>query len=214
VRKNSVALVNTSRSTSDNRANESSTNSESSISTVHILERAQRGDRAALHALIDRAMPPVRRWARGRLPQYARQDANTEDVVQDAVLGTIKNIKRLRRVTLGGVQAYLRQSVVNRIRDLIRGKKRRGIVIELDENLPDNRLSPLEAAIRRERHDRFLDALRRLSPTDRQVIVWRLELGYSVEEIAPRLGKSNAAAGMTVTRAVARLAKQLGLARS
>jgi RNA polymerase sigma factor (sigma-70 family) len=214
VRKNSVALVNTSRSTSGNRANESSTNSESSISTVHILERAQRGDRAALHALIDRAMPPVRRWARGRLPQYARQDANTEDVVQDAVLGTIKNIKRLRRVTLGGVQAYLRQSVVNRIRDLIRGKKRRGIVIELDENLPDNRLSPLEAAIRRERHDRFLDALRRLSPTDRQVIVWRLELGYSVEEIAPRLGKSNAAAGMTVTRAVARLATQLDLARS
>ena len=64
-----------------------------------------------------------------------------------------------------------------------------------------------------EQLDRFLEALQRLRPADRQVIVWRVELGYSVDEIAARLGKSTAAAGMSVTRAMARLAKELDLAQ-
>ena len=62
-----------------------------------------------------------------------------------------------------------------------------------------------------ERLDRFLEALRRLRPADRQIVVWRIELGYTAEEIATRLGKSKAAAGMSVSRALARLAKELDL---
>ena len=63
----------------------------------------------------------------------------------------------------------------------------------------------------REQLDRFLEALRRLRPADRQVIVWRIELGYTAEEIATKLGKSKAAAGMTVSRAMTRLAKEMNL---
>ena len=63
----------------------------------------------------------------------------------------------------------------------------------------------------REQLDRFLEALRRLRPADRQVIVWRIELGYTADEIATKLGKSKAAAGMTVTRAMTRLAKEMNL---
>jgi RNA polymerase sigma factor (sigma-70 family) len=184
---------------------------DASASTLHVLERAQRGDATALQALIERAAPPVRRWARGRLPRQFRSDANTEDVVQDAVLGMVKNVKRMQILTVGGVQAYLRTSVVNRIRDVIRGSLRRGLAVEADDTLRDAAPSPLERAISAQRHDRFVAALQQLKPSDRQVIVWRLELGYSVEEIAPRLGKSKAATGMTVTRAVRRLAKELAL---
>ena len=75
----------------------------------------------------------------------------------------------------------------------------------------DSQPSPLESAIMREKLEIFLGALQRLKPADRQVIVWRLELGWSVDEIASRLGKSKAAAGMTVTRAMARLAAALNL---
>jgi RNA polymerase sigma-70 factor (ECF subfamily) len=182
-----------------------------SDSTVEVLERAQRGDELAAEILIERALPPVRRWARGRLPQYARSGADTEDVVQDAFLRTLRSIKRFQHRTVGGLQAYLRRAVVNRIRDLIRGSKRRGTEVGVDPEQRDWMPSPLEAAIMRQQLDRFLEALRRLRPADRQVIVWRIELGYSAEEIATRLGKSKAAAGMTVTRAMARLAKELHL---
>ena len=182
-----------------------------SDSTLHVLERAQGGDELAAKILIERALPSVRRWARGRLPRYARSDADTEDVVQDAFLRTLRRIKRFQHRTVGGLQAYLRQAVVNRVRDLIRGSKRRGTGTRVDAEPRDWKPSPLEAAIMREQLDRFLEALRRLRPADRQVIVWRIELGYTADEIATKLGKSKAAAGMTVTRAMTRLAKEMNL---
>ena len=151
-------------------------------------------------------MPGVRRWACGRLPHYVRGDADTEDVLQDAVLSTLKGLKRFRHDTVGGLQAYLRTSVINRIRDLIRGSNRRGVQLEMVDEHVDGQASPAERALARERLDDFLDAMRQLKPADRQIIIWRVELGYSAEEIAARLGKSRAAAGMSVGRAMKRLA--------
>ncbi len=180
-------------------------------STLDVLERARRGDRSAAQVLIARAVPPLRRWSRGRVPHYARGTADTEDVVQDAVLGTFKRIERFEHRTVGALQAYLREAVMNRIRDLIRSSRRRGTTVELKDDLPLQDLSPLEVAIRAEKSERFLKALQALSPADRQVIVWRIELGYTVSEISERLGKSKAAAGMTVSRALQRLSKVLRL---
>jgi RNA polymerase sigma-70 factor (ECF subfamily) len=178
-------------------------------STIHVLERARRGDHSAARILIERALPPLRRWSRGRLPGYARAGEDTEDVVQDAILGTFKRVKRFEHRTVGGLQAYLREAVVNRIRDLIRGSRRRGLKVPTGEDLRDTLPSPLERAIMRERLDEFLEALQRLRPVDRQVIVWRVELGYSVDEIAQRLGKSKAASAMAVSRALARLGTEM-----
>lgn len=183
----------------------------SSDSTLHVLKRAQGGDEAAARDLMERAMPSVRRWARGRLPTYARGAADTEDIVQDVFLRTLKNLKQFRHHTVGALHAYLRQSVINRIRDVIRGTRRRAVELDSDAEAPDWRPSPLERAILRERVEHFLDALTRLRPVDRQVVVWRLELGYTPQEIADRLGKSEAAAAMAVSRAMARLAKELKL---
>lgn len=180
-------------------------------STIRVLERAQAGDRSAAMILIERAAPSVRRWAHGKLPTSVRNDADTEDIVQDAVLRTLKSIDRFKHRTVGGMQAYLRTSVINRIRDLLRASARRGIGEEFTDETSDSSPSPLEAAIMRENLDAFLEALQRLKPADRQLIVWRVELGYSVDEIATRLSKSKAAAGMSVTRAMARLGKELNL---
>src|SRR5688500_3737587 len=182
-----------------------------SDSTLHVFERAQDGDEVAAKILIERALPSVRRWARGRLPRYARSESDTEDIVHDAFLRTLKGIKRFQHRTVGGLQAYLRRAVVNRIRDLIRRSNRRGTAIDGEPEARDWQPSQLERAIMRQQLDQFLEAMRQLRPADRQVIVWRIELGYSVQEIAVKLGKSNAAAGMTVSRAMTRLAKELRL---
>jgi RNA polymerase sigma-70 factor (ECF subfamily) len=180
-------------------------------STLNVLERAKAGDSAAARTLIERALPSVRRWAHGRLPRYARRGDDTEDVVQDVFLRTFRRIERFQHRTVGGLQAYLRQAVVNRVRDLIRGSKRRGIQTALDADPPDWKPSPLEAAILRQQLDRFLEGLQKLRPPDRQVVIWRIELGYTADEIATKLGKSRAAAGMTISRALTRLAKAMDL---
>jgi RNA polymerase sigma factor (sigma-70 family) len=181
-------------------------------STIRVLERARAGDRSAAIVLLERATPSVREWARGRIPQSVRNDADTEDVVQDAVLRTIRRITSFQHRTVGGMHAYLRASVINRIRDLVRASGRRGAVETLTDDVRSPMPSALEVAITHETFDRFLDALQHLRPADRQLIVWRLQLGYSVDEIATKLGKSKAAAGMSVTRATVRLGEELKLA--
>jgi RNA polymerase sigma-70 factor (ECF subfamily) len=180
-------------------------------STIHVLERAKNGDDSAARILVGRAVPLLRRWAHGRIPSYSRGYADTDDDVQDAVLQTLKRIKAFEHRSVAALQAYLRESVLNGIRDVIRRTRRRGIPTEPTEDLPDNNPSPLEAAIMKDRSDRFLAALQRLRPADRLAIVWRIELGYSAEEIAKRLGKSTDAARMTINRAVARLAKEMNV---
>ena len=180
-------------------------------STLLILERARLGDRTAAMLLLERAVPAVRQWSRGRLPPIARAEANTEDVVQEAVLRVLPRISRFRHETVGGLQAYLRTVVMNRIRDLIRKSKRHGTPVAVDaEPLPDDDPSPLELAMRRQNVDRFLAALQRLAPSERQLIIWRIELGWSVDEIAARQGKTKAAARMAIRRAIERLDAALG----
>jgi RNA polymerase sigma-70 factor (ECF subfamily) len=184
---------------------------ESFDSTIQVLDKARRGDHSAARILIGRAVPSLRRWAHGRLPAYGRGPADTEDIVNDAVVQSLRRIGLFEHRTVGALQAYLRETVLNRIRDVVRRVRRRGVPEELDERLEDRDLSPFELAIQHERLEKFLEALQRLRPADRQLIVWRVELGYSYAEIAERLGKSNDATAVSVRRALARLAKELGV---
>jgi RNA polymerase sigma factor (sigma-70 family) len=135
----------------------------------------------------------------------------TEDIRQDAVLRTLKRIGTFEHRTVGALQKYLQVAVVNSIRDIARRVRRRGIPVELPEVLYDDAPSPEDEAILRERSEKFVEALTRLPPTDRQVIIWRVELGYSYEEIAQRLGKSIEASRVTMNRALKRLKKEMGI---
>ena len=181
-------------------------------STLDVYDRARTGDGSAARVLIERFAEPLLRWSRGRLPHYARASANTEDIVQDAVVRALACADRFEHRTVGGMLAYLRETVRNRIRDEVRRVMRRGVPEELPEAVYDHGYSPLEALILKERSERYLAALRTLRPQDRQAIIFRLEHRLPFEEIAERMGKSSAdAARMAVTRAVKRLADAIGV---
>jgi RNA polymerase sigma-70 factor (ECF subfamily) len=61
-------------------------------STLALIERAKRGDQSALDKLFSRHYAPLRRWASGRLPRWARDVADTDDIVQEVLLQTFKRI--------------------------------------------------------------------------------------------------------------------------
>jgi len=180
-------------------------------STVQVLSRARRGDKSAVRILIERALPPLRRWTHGRIPQHGRASADTEDLLQDAVLRTLKRIEKFELRTVDALQWYLRKAVVNNIRSIARGVKRRGTPAELPDNIHDAAATPEDEAILRERTTKFVEALTRLRTSDRQVLIWYYELGYSGAEIARRLDKSLEATHMIVSRARKRLRKEMGL---
>src|SRR5262245_60264019 len=94
-------------------------------STEDLLARVRQGDRDALDALIDRCLPALRRWARGRLPAGARGLLDTQDIVQDAMVRALDHLDTFESRHEGALQAYLRQAVINRIRDEARRVERR-----------------------------------------------------------------------------------------
>jgi RNA polymerase sigma-70 factor (ECF subfamily) len=176
-------------------------------SSFELLERFKKGDAQALDDLLRRHLGRLRRWAAGRLPSQARDAADTDDVVQDTVIQTLRKIEGFEYRREGALQAYLRQGVMNRLRDLIRRSKRRPANDPLDEDVPDAEASPLEEAIGREAVERYERALAVLKDSDREAIIGRLELGYDYDELARALDKpSPGAARLAVRRAVIRLA--------
>jgi RNA polymerase sigma-70 factor, ECF subfamily len=178
--------------------------------TRDLLVRARAGDQQSVGVLFERCLPALQRWARGRLPAYARDVADTQDLVQETVLHTLNQLPAFQPRHQGALQAYLRQAVANRIRDEIRRVQRRPTPVELADGHPDMAPSPLEHAIGREGMERYEAALQRLKPSDREAIVARLELQQSYEEVAVAMGKTNAnAARVAVTRALARLVAEM-----
>ena len=180
-------------------------------SSLTLLERARAGDREALESLIARYLPRLQRWASGRLPPWARDMAETQDLVQEALFQTFKRIERFEPRGEGALHAYLRQAILNRIREELRRATRRPPRSELDSAAEDDARSPLAAAIGQEAIDRYERALARLRPEDRELVVARIELGYTNREIAELLDKPTPnAARMATERAVVRLAKEMG----
>lgn len=178
--------------------------------TVELLARARGGDDEALDALFRRCIPALSRWARGRLPSYARDLLDTQDLVQETVVHMLRHIDSFEYRHEGAVHAYLRQAVLNRIRDEIRRRARRPADVELSDRYAATDASPLEAAIGQQGIERYERALARLRPEDREAIVGRMELQYSYKELAVILGKPTPdAARVAVARAVARLATEM-----
>lgn len=178
--------------------------------TTRLLARARAGDADALNDLFSRHVPLLSRWARGRLPGWARDGADTHDLVQETVLQTFKNMQGFEPRGKGALRAYLRQALLNRVRNEIRRVGRRPTIEPLDDRAPTLESSPLQLAIRQQQQERYERALFRLKDSDRELIVARLELGMTYEEMAEALGKPSwNAARMAVVRALIRLADEL-----
>ena len=183
-------------------------------STFDLLVRVRAGDPQAREWLFARYLPRLRRWASGRLPGWARDAVDTQDLVQDTLIQVLKHVERFEPRREGAFQAYLRQAISNRIRNVQRDRARRPGDAPLDDNLPGGDMSPLERAIGTQRLERYEAALQRLRQIDREAIVARLEMGCTYEEMAAMLDLPSAdAARKASERALVRLAKELGAER-
>src|SRR5687767_8011303 len=146
--------------------------------TIELVVRAQTGDRQAVEALLQRSIPQLKRWAHGKLPAAARSTLDTGDLVQETVLHVLRRLDTFQPRHVGAMQAYLRQSVLNRIRDEVRKIGRHPPPVELPEDHPGDKTSPLEMAIESEDYERYRRALKTLTPRDRELIVARIEIQW------------------------------------
>lgn len=179
-------------------------------STAHLFSQARQGDRLARDRLFERYSEILTRWAHGRLPAFARDLADTEDLVQSTLLHALDKVEGFDPRWEGAFLDYLRRGVRNRIVDHIRRRRRRPEEVPLPEDLRDPRTSPSDEVAESEQWERYETALDQLSDQARQAVFLRVELGWSYQEIAEALGVASAnAARMRAARAVLELARRM-----
>ena len=188
------------------------------VSTAEALALAVAGEDSALNDLIQHYLPSIKRSARGRLPKGARDRGDTDDLVQDALVGFLGRLRQFKALRPGAMLAFLHISIKNRIRDEARRLSRRPAIEDIDvAELTASSRSPFEEVALRETAVRFERALATLREPERRAIAG-VELGYSYEELAGVLGKPTANAARVASvrafnKVVARMVVEPGQPR-
>lgn len=180
-------------------------------STATLLVAFQDGDLAAREKLFARCLPLLRRWAHGRLPRYGRDLSETEDLVQVSLIRALNRLERFEAGRPGALLAYLRQILLNAVREELRRSGRRGPAGRPVEELADPAPSVLEQTLGHEALEAYEAALEHLTDKQRSAVILRLEFDMTYPEIAAELESASPdAARMLVARGLAELARRMG----
>ncbi|MEV2215108.1 sigma-70 family RNA polymerase sigma factor [Streptomyces sp. NPDC050997] len=128
-----------------------------------------------------------------------------EDVVQDAFIALFRRHGR-RLAAVDDPEAYLRTSVVNGARSVLRRRRTvRAHVPEREQHAPP----PEDHVLLREDHREVLAALGHLTARQREVLVLRYWSHLTEAQIAETLGLSRGTVKSTASRALVALGKRL-----
>ncbi|GAP46006.1 ECF subfamily RNA polymerase sigma-24 factor [Streptomyces azureus] len=132
-----------------------------------------------------------------------------EDVVQDAFAALLHRHGR-RLADLDDPEAYLRTSVVNSARSVLRRRRTaRAYIPERQHHVPSADQSVLLA----ETHQEVINALQHLTRRQREVLVLRYWSDLTEAQIADTLGVSRGTVKSTANRALNALGRQLEIPR-
>lgn len=149
------------------------------LSDLALVARARAGDGPALDVLVERYAPRVNRIAAQALGDF--EDAR--DAAQESLVKLCTRLRQFR----GDAQfaTWLHRLVVNTCRDLqARKEARPSEPLELGEEPTGTELDPADATLLADLRGDVANALARLSPDQRAVVVLRDAFGLSYEEIA------------------------------
>jgi RNA polymerase sigma-70 factor (ECF subfamily) len=186
-----------------------------------LLRRARDGDGDAFDVLIRRSEERIARLVRARMGAELRAIEESGDLVQTALVAAVRDLPRFEERGEGSFLRWLSAVVENNIRHHLRDVKRSrrdpARAVPLDTSLAEQQarvdVSPSAAAMGNELEEKYLGALDRLEPVDREVLLLHLELGWTHQEIATALqAASSEAVRKRVARALARLEAFMGSA--
>lgn len=191
--------------------------------TQELVTLAREGDRCALDQLCSMYGERIRRIIRLRMGKELRSRLESMDLVNEALLCAVRDLKEFTYRDEGDFLRWLAQIAENRIRDnldrLHAHKRDNRKESPLNDpasrgtnghnRVPQPALSTTPSAIlsKKEDLDRLETAIDKLKPEYREIILLAKIEGLSYKEIADRLNKSTDMVGYLLSRAMLALAE-------
>jgi RNA polymerase sigma-70 factor (ECF subfamily) len=191
-----------------------------------LLQSARAGEGAALGRLLEPYRNYLTLLARLQVGRRLQGKVDASDLVQETFMEAHRDFARFRGTTEGELMAWLRQILATNLADEVRrfqGTRRRNVRLErnlavqldqssqaLDCGLVDRSASPSEKAARRERAVLLADALERLPPAYREVLILRHLEELRFPEVARRMGRTLDSVKNLWVRALAQVRDLLG----
>ncbi len=187
-----------------------------------VLARAKAGDRDALQSVFDPHLAPLHAFVRLRAQGLPRRREGADDVVQSVCRQAIEKIELVRADDPDGFRRWLFATASNLISDKFDFHTAARRDARKDEPAVDSRVdeadvarcfadlrTPSRYAMTKEECARIEAALARLPEDYREVVLLAQIAKLPREEVAARLGRSDAAVRQLLARARARLATLL-----
>lgn len=166
---------------------------------------ARTGEARAVEDFLRAIQTPVLRYCRAKMATHGT--LTPQDVAQDVLYAVCDALPRYTPTSGTSVMAFVLGIARYKIVDSYRsgGRDRSVPVEQFPEDPTDVADGPEFAAVRSTETARLRAALATLSEHHREVIVYRVALGYSAEEVATLLGTTAGAVRVTQHRAMAKL---------
>jgi RNA polymerase sigma-70 factor, ECF subfamily len=173
---------------------------------AELVDRAVRGDPEATAALLALVRPGVVRYCRAHLGRVGGRYTTADDVSQEVCLAVLRSLPRFRDQGRP-FSAFVYGIAAHKIADAQRAAVRHLAVTPVDTVLdrPDPAPGPEQRALESDQARRLSGLLRHLSDVHREILVLRVAVGLSAEEVAGALGMTPGAVRVAQSRALARL---------
>ncbi len=173
---------------------------------TELVERAVKGDPDATAALIASVRPGVVRYCRAHLGRVGGRYTTADDVSQEVCLAVLRSLPRFRDQGRP-FAAFVYGIAAHKVADAQRAAVRDLAVTPVDTffEQADRAPGPEQQAVTTDLARRLGQLLRHLSQAHREIVVLRVAVGLSAEEVGNVMGMSAGAVRVAQTRALARL---------
>lgn len=178
----------------------------------HLVEKARKGDRRALEALLEKHLAMVYRFVATRM---GRDHADLEDVVQETLISAAASIASLRAEHDGAVPKWLLVIARHKVADHFRrslAHPQSSLDGEPEANIASAGQDVQEMVTQRDSSRHLRELLRDLTPEQEEVLVLRFVLGYGGKEVAAITGRTLEAVKALQHRGLATLQTLVGQA--
>jgi RNA polymerase sigma-70 factor (ECF subfamily) len=158
--------------------------------------------------------PSVKAIAASLLPEHLKSRVDDSDLVQDTLLKAVTNADQIRATHPEQLEAWLKETLVNSVRDCIKFHSRQQRSVSKEQFLPletvrSTDLSASEQISKAETNEIVLQAVMGLADDYRTVLLLRQQMDLTFPEIGERMQRTPEAVRMLWARALVALGDKL-----